>query len=91
MPGFRCGICYPFKTFDIVKKKKLDLIEIPLIVMDVSILDYLKEVDFDLQLKKILNNVKKYNGVLNVLWHNDQFDSVKFEKNRNLFNSIIKK
>ena len=59
--------------------------------MDVSILDYLKEVDFDLQLKKILNNVKKYNGVLNVLWHNDQFDSVKFEKNRNLFNSIIKK
>ena len=21
MPGFRCGICYPFKTFDIVKRK----------------------------------------------------------------------
>lgn len=90
MPGFRCGICYPFKTFDIVEKKKLDLIEIPLIVMDVSILDYLKGVDFDIQLKKILKNVRKYDGLLNVLWHNDQFDSEQFKKNRNLFYSIIK-
>jgi hypothetical protein len=86
IPGFRCGICYPFKTFDLVNKEKLDLVEIPLIVMDVSILVYLKGIKFDSQLNKILNNVKKYNGVLNILWHNDQFD-----KNKTLFNSIINK
>ena len=34
MIGFRCGICYPFKVFDIKTKSKLDLVEIPLIMMD---------------------------------------------------------
>ena len=91
IPGFRCGICYPFKTFDLVNKEKLDLVEIPLIVMDVSILDYLKDIEFDSQLNKILNNVKKYNGVLNILWHNDQFDKAQFDKHKKLFNSIISK
>jgi hypothetical protein len=91
IPGFRCGICYPFKTFDLVNKEKLDLVEIPLIVMDVSILDYLKDIEFDSQLNKILNNVKKYNGVLNILWHNDQFDKAEFDKHKTLFNSIINK
>jgi len=91
IPGFRCGICYPFKTFDLVNKEKLDLIEIPLIVMDVSIIDYLNDIEFDSHLNEILNNVKKYNGVLNVLWHNDQFDKAEFDKHKTLFNSIINK
>ena len=47
MPGFKCGICYPFHVFDIVNKKKLNLIEIPLIIMDVSLMDYLKNIDFE--------------------------------------------
>ena len=89
MPGFRCGICYPFRVFDISKKIKLDLIEIPLIIMDVSILDYLKDINFKDQLDTILQNTKKYGGTLNVLWHNDQIDNLKFEKNRILFKKII--
>lgn len=89
MPGFRCGICYPFRVFDISKKIKLDLIEIPLIIMDVSILDYLKDINFEDQLDTILQNTKKYDGTLNVLWHNDQIDNLKFEKNRILFKKII--
>ena len=89
MPGFRCGICYPFRVFDISKKIKLDLIEIPLIIMDVSILDYLKDINFEDQLDTILQNTKKYDGTLNVLWHNDQIDNLKFEKNHILFKKII--
>ena len=90
MPGFRCGICYPYYVFDIINKKKLDLIEIPLIIMDVSILDYLKDINFDDQLEKILKNTKKYNGTLNILWHNDQIDNLKLQQNKILFEKIIK-
>jgi len=89
MPGFRCGICYPFRVFDISKKIKLDLIEIPLIIMDVSILDYLKDINIEDHLDAILQNTKRYNGTLNVLWHNDQFENSKFLKNKTLFEKII--
>ena len=89
MPGFRCGICYPFRVFDISKKIKLDLIEIPLIIMDVSILDYLKNINIENHLNTILQNTKRYNGTLNVLWHNDQFENSKFLKNKTLFEKII--
>lgn len=89
MPGFKCGICYPFHVFDIVNKKKLNLIEIPLIIMDVSLMDYLKNIDFEDELNKILKNIKKYDGTLNILWHNDQFEDSNFIKNKILFEKII--
>ena len=89
MPGFKCGICYPFHVFDIVNKKKLNLIEIPLIVMDVTLLDYLKNHNFDNELDKIISSIKKYNGTLNVLWHNDQFENSKFLNNKDLFEKTI--
>src|SRR3712207_9585471 len=34
--GFRCGYCFPFKPYDIVRDEVLDVWEIPLIVMDVT-------------------------------------------------------
>ncbi|MAV64684.1 MAG: hypothetical protein CMG00_05790, partial [Candidatus Marinimicrobia bacterium] len=89
MPGFRCGICYPFHTFDIINKKKLDLVEIPLIIMDVTLFDYLKDKNFKDDLNEIINNVKRYNGVLNILWHNDNYDEPVFKKNKDLFYNII--
>ena len=78
-----------FRVFDISKKIKLDLIEIPLIIMDVSILDYLKDINIEDYLDTILKNTKKYGGTLNVLWHNDQFEDSKFLKNKTLFEKII--
>ena len=89
IPGFRCGICYPFHVFDLINKRKLNLIEIPLIAMDVTLQDYLKNHNFDKELDKIISSIKRYNGILNVLWHNDQFENLKFLNNKDLFEKTI--
>ena len=74
-PGFRCGICYSFPIFDFEKKRKLNLLEMPLIIMECSYFDYL---NLSFQEAKnrsteLLNRTKKYNGSFVVLWHNDRF------------------
>ena len=73
--GFRCGVCYPYSVFDIMNRKKLNLKERPLIVMEGSLINYQrlepKEVEF--RIKNLINRVKKYNGEFVFLWHNSGF------------------
>jgi peptidoglycan/xylan/chitin deacetylase (PgdA/CDA1 family) len=74
--GFRAGICHPFQPFDLVENRILDLWEIPLTIMDGTLADYrnyspqegLSVVD------SYMNTVKKYGGVMVLLWHNSFFD-----------------
>ncbi|MCY6959572.1 polysaccharide deacetylase family protein [Clostridium brassicae] len=37
--GFRCGICMTYKPFDVLENRKLDIWEIPLIVMEGTLKD----------------------------------------------------
>jgi len=75
--GFRCGTCYEFPVFNLKTRKKLKLIERPLIFMEVSILDekYMNMGTGDLAYEKIeslINLCKKYSGDFTLLWHNSQ-------------------
>jgi hypothetical protein len=75
MPGFRCGMCMPFKVFDALAGKKLNVKEIPLITMDTSLFSsqYSKlqyENMKDELLKAIKQNIKKVRGIYCLLWHN---------------------
>jgi hypothetical protein len=74
-PGFRCGICYSFPIFDFEKKRKLKLVEWPLIIMECSYFDYLNLSLYEAKKRSIelLNKTKKYNGSFVLLWHNDRF------------------
>ena len=74
--GFRCGTCYDYPVYDLIKRKKLNLREIPLIIMDGNLKDYQK-----LSLEEAINRalmlkqrVRKYNGLFTILWHNSSFD-----------------
>jgi len=74
--GFRCGTCYDYPVYDLIKRKKLNLREIPLIIMDGNLKDYQK-----LSLEEAVNRalmlkqrVRKYNGLFTILWHNSSFD-----------------
>lgn len=94
MIGFRCGICSPFKVFDILNKKKLNLIEIPLTIMDVTITDYMKDIDtnkIEKMISNVVDNTKKYNGTLNLLWHNNSYNDYKNSSNEQLLNKIIER
>ena len=88
--GFRCGTSHPFRMFDFCNMKVLELIQNPLIAMDVTLFgknymnldfNYAREILF-----KLKNEVKKHEGNLILLWHNDQIST----KDRYIFfESII--
>jgi len=90
-PGFRSGICYEYNWFDVKSRKKLDLKERPLILMEASILDnwYLGEMTAQGKLnlvKSLKNEVKKFSGQFVLLWHNSRLIT---KGDRNLFETIL--
>ena len=70
--GFRTGICCSYPVFDIYQRKQLLLEEMPVQIMDVTLFSYYEgtvEQKFE-EVYKIAEIVRKYNGVLGLLWHN---------------------
>lgn len=70
--GFRNGMCHPFKPYDLNAKMAVDLIEIPLNIMDGTFDEYMKT-DMNTSWtisKKLIDTVQKHGGVLTVVWHN---------------------
>jgi len=84
MVGFRNGVCHPFKPFNLNKNKEIDILEIPLTIMDRTLFDYMK---LDLKnawslTKMLIDTVERYSGVITILWHNTYMsgDKLKFYK-----------
>jgi peptidoglycan/xylan/chitin deacetylase (PgdA/CDA1 family) len=73
--GFRCGICFEYPVFDVLGRRRLDLLERPLVAMDVSMLsdDYMglsPEASLD-KLESLASVCRGFQGDLTLLWHND--------------------
>jgi peptidoglycan/xylan/chitin deacetylase (PgdA/CDA1 family) len=79
--GFRNGMCHPFKPFNLNTNHEIEILEIPLIVMD-STLDYTymrlesKRWEFT---KKLIDRVAACHGVFTLLWHNTYMSGEKTE------------
>jgi hypothetical protein len=72
-PGFRASICSPFYFYDIEKEVVSNLKVFPFVVMDATLLRYLKlkpEQAIE-HIRKLVNEVKSVNGMFIFLWHND--------------------
>ncbi len=78
--GFRCGICLPFKPFDVIENRILDIVELPLTVMEGSLQhpDYqnLPPQQAYEEATKLIKVIKRYQGVFVLLWHSSSFDSL---------------
>jgi hypothetical protein len=76
MSGFRNGMCHPFRPYNVQTGKEINILEIPLVLMDQTFLSYmnlnLKDA-WDLT-KRLIDITEKNNGVMTVLWHNDQMN-----------------
>lgn len=74
MIGFRNGMCHPFKPFNLNTNNYIDLLEIPLIIMDGALFSYVKSFEEAFEYcKMIIDTVEKNNGVVTLLWHNSPF------------------
>lgn len=72
--GFRNGMCHPFRPVDMKTENELDILEIPLTIMDCTLQsDYMRlDRDGAWELtKQLIDTVEKYNGVITILWHNE--------------------
>jgi hypothetical protein len=70
--GFRCGTCFDYKVFDLEQDRELDLIERPLIVMDVSLKTYRKLTLAEAQesILRLAGYCRFVQGNFTLLWHN---------------------
>lgn len=71
--GFRNGMCHPFKPFNLNTKKEIDILEIPLNIMDRTLFENYMRLDTKtawMLAKKMIDTVENYNGVITFLWHN---------------------
>jgi len=70
MPGFRCGTCFAYTVYDCLAQKKLNLKERPLILMDATLVYYLKSWDLE-EIIKLRNQCIRHGGTWMTIWHND--------------------
>ncbi|WP_252234919.1 polysaccharide deacetylase family protein [Clostridium sp. CH2] len=92
--GFRCGLCTPYRVFDIFENKELDLWEIPLVIMDGALKNGKSvELSTDNSIREIIKYieiVKKYNGIFTLLWHNSSFNDSMWLGSKKVYENVLK-
>jgi hypothetical protein len=89
--GFRNGLARPFQPFDVQTRKRLTIWEMPLVIMDATLKQYLglsAEKAYS-QSTEILQSVRQVNGMVAVLWHNTYFTSYKYPGYAQVYWQII--
>jgi hypothetical protein len=86
--GFRNGMCHPFKPFNLDSQNKIDILEIPLNIMDGTLTSYMRlDISTSWELtKQLIDTVERYHGVISILWHNENF----FGQQRKFYEKILK-
>ena len=70
--GFRNGMCHPFKPYDLRADRELEILEIPLTIMDCSLDVYMRLDNNNAWniIRYLIDEVERYHGVITILWHN---------------------
>lgn len=88
--GFRCGVCWSYKMFNILDREMLNIEQRPLIVMDAALMRWspTPEKMYN-DILRMINVVKRYNGLFVFLWHNDRFYRHEFKNYRKVYYKVI--
>ncbi len=80
--GFRAGISFPFYPFNLKDNRPFRVLEIPLIVMDTSLLSHkamnLNVISAYYRIARLLCRSADYQSHISLLWHNTTFDKIDF-------------
>lgn len=72
--GFRNGMCHPFSPYNLDTGKEIDILEIPLVVMDVALFATSNSFEEAWEhTKNLIDTTASFNGVITLLWHNFVF------------------
>jgi len=92
--GFRRGTCYPFFLYDFADDSISDVLEIPLTIMDTTLF-HTKYMNISPQniwenIADLTTEVKKFHGVLTLLWHNTYFSDYKYTGWRDVYIELLR-
>lgn len=90
--GYRNGYCFPFKPYDFEKDQMMDIWEIPLIMMEVSVLNYRKAnlEEFRQSVLQHIEEAKKFGGLFSLLWHNCRLMDEEFPGIEEFYPDLLK-
>lgn len=72
--GFRNGMCHPFNPYNLNTDRPIEIMEIPLCIMDSALLKGKYSIDKSWELiSSILDATERCNGVLTLSWHSQNF------------------
>lgn len=87
--GFRSGICYEYPVYDLKRRRKLALLEYPLIVMDVCAFKLGGFENYAPEVIKLSKICKQFNGNFTLLFHNNYVIAPSQKRNYNkLLNEV---
>jgi len=91
--GFRAGTCWPFFGYDAVADNSINVLEIPLVIMD-GVLDHILSADLNCnaivdKTLTIIDKVENYGGAVAVLWHNDYLNQLEHPEHWKAYKEII--
>jgi hypothetical protein len=89
--GFRNSFCLPFRLYNFHHDAMAGIWEIPLNVMDCTLLEYrgLNFTEAHLSVENIITEVRKFSGIFNMLWHNSYFDEIRFPGIHRYYENMI--
>jgi peptidoglycan/xylan/chitin deacetylase (PgdA/CDA1 family) len=91
--GFRNSYCLPFYPFNFTDTRETGFLEIPLNVMDATLHhpNYLQLAPVEIlpALRPLFAEIKRFGGVVSVLWHNENFDPANTQNGPEQFHEIM--
>ncbi len=91
--GFRASICTPFYWYDLDTESETNLRIHPFAIMDATLRFYMKVKPEDVPetVTQVINNVKKVNGHLITIWHNETISDWREWKGwQNVYEDVVK-
>jgi hypothetical protein len=87
-PGFRNGMCHPFRPFDLRTNREMDILEIPLCMMDQS-QELFPPPDLWERLAVMMDRVAACHGVMTVLFHTPIFMSAAHQTHLQIYRKLL--
>ena len=76
--GYRCGCSFPFRPYFLEEERPLDLVELPLALMDGTLQEPhyrgLTAAEAETAAAAVLDCAARGGGAVSLLWHNNRFD-----------------
>ncbi|MFW6351734.1 MAG: polysaccharide deacetylase family protein, partial [Bacteroidota bacterium] len=89
--GYRNGYCYPFHPYDFEADKMMKIWEIPLVLMEISMLQYRKE-GFEALRSSVfhyISEAEKFGGLFSLLWHNCRLSEYEYDGVTNFYEKLL--